>query len=166
MRNSTWPIIAILVVAIILVGGLFYFERQPTDRTRQAVPGVGGGPDDRATVSDIIQNPNQFVARTVTLDGEVDRVISPRMFVFDQMGTAIGDEILIITENQIPQEAEDATMNTFNDADQVTVTGTVNRLLIAEIERDLEIDLDRQLEIEFENRPVIMATDVTVTTAE
>ena len=164
MRNSTWPIVAVLVVAIILVGGFFFFGAQPIDDTTQPAPGVGGGPvEEGVTVSDIIANPNQYVTQTVTLDGEVDRVLTPRMFVLDQEGTLVGDEILVITENQIPDEAEGAIANPFNDADKVTVTGTVSRLVITEVERDLDLDLDPQVEVEFENRPYISASDVTIT---
>ena len=162
MRKSTWPLIGILAVAILLAGGLLFFGTNPANQPSRTIPGVGGGPDERVNVTDILQSPNEYVAQTVTLEGEIERTLSTRMFVLDQKGTIVGDEILVITENPVPQEAEGATVNPFNEADQVTVTGTVNRLLIEEIERDLAIDLDQQTKDEFANRPVITASDVTV----
>lgn len=170
MRNRTWQLAAVFIVVLLIIGGVAWVNTQPR-QTGEFVPGIGGGPpvtppEEERLISDIAQNPTQYAGQTVTLRGEVDRIFDPQIFVLDQMGTAVGDEVLVITTNPIPipPEAGRDVSVPLQNTDQVTVSGTVRLFIIENIEQEIGLDLDQALEVEFEGKPVIMATDVSVVT--
>jgi hypothetical protein len=168
MRNVSWQVVTVLVLAVLLIGGAYYLNSQNTKPRDggQMVPGIGGGPptNEESLISDIVQNPSRHVGESVTVQGEIDRVLSPRIFVLDREGTAIGDELLVVARAQIPSEAKRDINNPLQNADKVTVSGTVRMLLIEDIEQEIGSDLNQAVEIEFEGKPFIMATDVTIAT--
>ncbi len=43
----------------------------------------------------------------------------------------------------------------------MTVTGTVRKLVVADIEREFDLDLDPEFEVEFRDRPIVIADDIT-----
>lgn len=171
-------ILVIAIIAIIaVVGVLFMNNRTDTavnvDTTGAAVPTTADVREDTlvvpdadtsgtVTVSDILANPDEYANTTVTVEGEIDRVLSPRAFVLDQEGTVAGDEILIITQTPITPPAESADLNPFSETDSVRVTGTVRQLVIAEVEQDFGLDLETEIETEFEDQTMIAASNVTV----
>lgn len=109
------------------------------------------GPDEGVTVGDVNDRPEDYLGRTVTLDGEIEAVHGPGLFTLDGPGV-LDDQILVWT----PQRGA------VSEGREVRVTGPVRRMVVAEIERELELDLDPELELAFERRPVMMSGDVTV----
>ncbi len=159
MKYIPMIILGVLVIAVLAVSGVaIYNEQQAT--SEGFVSGIGGGPEESALISDIIRDPDRYIGRTVTLEGEVDRVISPGIFILDREGTVMGDEILVVTADPLDSQAERDIAHPFRDADKVIVTGRVEQFIRAEVEDDFGLDLDDEVEVEYENKPMISATDI------
>ncbi len=64
-----------------------------------------------------------------------------------------GDRVLVInvSDQVVPENADDL---------QLQVTGKLRTLVLADVERDYELDLDPQLYVEYETKPVILATNL------
>lgn len=159
MKRSTWTTVSVLAVVALLIGGVVLLDPQSND-LRQPLQGVGGGPNDGTTIIEIIDNPDSYIGRTVSLNGEVDTIYSPDVFLLDQELAVIGDELLVVTRDTLPEGANDAIPNPLDDSDLVTVTGTVQSMLLTEVEREFDVDFDPEFEVEYEQRPVLVATEV------
>jgi hypothetical protein len=117
---------------------------------------VVAGTDGNVTLGDITAEPDTYIDQTVTVEGGVDEVRGERAFTIADNTFLDLNEVLVLGANQ---EALDTAL----EADApVVVTGTVRRLVAAEIEQELGFDLDTEIEAEFEDKPVIIATNVEV----
>ena len=112
------------------------------------------------TAGKIIENPGDYVGKTVTVSGDVENVYGPRAFAMDS-GVQAG-ELLVLGAEPFPQVAEGGS-RAFVVSDNAKVTGTVALLVTAEVEREIGWDLDRQLEVEYEGKPVLIAKTATMT---
>ena len=105
-------------------------------------------------LDDITEDPQAWYGRQVTVAGEVNVFKSETLFSIATVPLVDENEILIIALNdQVVSEG-------IEDGAEVTVTGTVRRMVIADIERDFGIDFDPEIEAEFVDKPVIIATSV------
>lgn len=109
------------------------------------------------TAGAIIQNPNAYLGKTVTVSGDVERIFAPRAFNMDS-GVNVG-ELLVLGAEPFPN-VPDGGNRAYVVDDTAVVTGTVRLLVTAEVEREIGWDLDRQLEIEFEGKPVLIAKSI------
>lgn len=112
------------------------------------------------TAGRIIENPAEYVGRTLTVSGDVENVYGPRAFAMDS-GVQAG-ELLVLGAEPFPQVSEGGG-RAYVVRDNAKVTGTVVLLVSAEVERELGWDLDRQLEVEYEGKPVLIAKTATMT---
>lgn len=108
-----------------------------------------------ATMKNINANPGQYIGKTVTLEGEVEELLSNRAFILDGDGI-IGDEILVVSRKRLPMITRGGNRIRIGDRDNLIVTGVVQRFVAAEIERDLGFELDQGLEMEFEGKNVLI----------
>ena len=172
-------ILVIAVVGILVVAGIILVSNQGSTAIRDTTDqeftseefieeqNLEGTVDGGAVrITDIIANPEQYMNTTVTIQGEIDRVINDRSFVLDQQGTVAGDEILVITQTQISPSIEAEDLNPFTATNIVRLTGTVRQLITNEVEEELGIDLETEIETEFEEKIVIIASNVSVLDAE
>ena len=67
------------------------------------------------------------------------------------------NELLVLVPHQValPQASLDRL-----EAQPLTVTGRVRRLVVADMERELRIDLDSRTEAEFRGRLILVAIDI------
>jgi len=112
-------------------------------------------------IADITGNMNNYAGKTVTVSGWVERTYGANSFELDEDSVFTGgidnDLLVVGAANVIPAGMK------FGDADaKVRVTGTVRRLVIAEIERDLGFDLTPEIETEFRDKAVLVANSVQV----
>ena len=114
-----------------------------------------GGP----TVDEITDRATPFLGQTVTVTGEVGRIGGPRLFTIED-DDPVGDEHLLVLSARPVTEILADSKDPIADDDEVVVTGTVRRLVITEIERELGFDLQPEYEVEFRDRPVLVATSV------
>ncbi|HXG85041.1 MAG TPA: hypothetical protein VNI84_13555 [Pyrinomonadaceae bacterium] len=112
-------------------------------------------------VADVTGNANNYVGKTVTVSGWVERAYGANSFRLDEDSVFTGgvdnDLLVVSASGAIPAGLK------FGDADaKVRVTGTVRRMVIAEIERDYGFDLTPEIEAEFRDKPVLAANSVQV----
>jgi hypothetical protein len=107
------------------------------------------------TAGQVIENPSNYVGKTVTVTGNVEELRGPRAFELES-GVNLG-ELLVLGKDPFPQVPDAGGNRAYLVNDTVTVTGTVRTMVAAEIERELGWDLDPQIEAEFERKPVLVA---------
>lgn len=110
----------------------------------------------------ITENPSAFIGKSVTVEGEVQDVLSPRAFkIADQ---AAGDELLIVFPEALTAERAQEAEKLLVDNANAQVTGVVRVATLAEYERDYGLLFDDPgVEVEFEGKPVLVATNVMFT---
>jgi hypothetical protein len=111
-------------------------------------------------VADIAGEPDKYIGQTVTVVADVEEVHSPRAFSLDEDSPAAGgvDNDLIVLSPQAGSlsDLDDTWLN-----NKVRVTGTVGKLSVMEIEKEVGWDLRPELELEVEKaRAVIIARSV------
>ncbi len=148
-----------------LPGKLFYSRKMTTAALLLFLPLLfaacaSESPGERAaavggvTAAQIINNPNLYVGKTVTVSGDVEEIHSPRAFNMDS-GISVG-ELLVLGREPFPQ-LPDAGNRAYVINDTATVTGTIRLLVTADVERELGWDLTPEIEAEFNARPVLIA---------
>ncbi|HXG85209.1 MAG TPA: hypothetical protein VNI84_14405 [Pyrinomonadaceae bacterium] len=113
---------------------------------------VGG-----VTARQVIENPANYVGKTVTVSGDVEEIWGPRAFNMDS-GASLG-ELLVVGRDPFPQ-IPDAGNRAYVISDVATVTGVVRMLVTADIEREIGWDLDPRIEAEFNAKPVLIAQSI------
>lgn len=88
----------------------------------------------------------------MNVSGEVDSKVSPKAFKLEAMNDLWGDKVLVLSKEEL-NVTEGAT---------VKVDGVVQKLVIADVERELGWDLEPQLEVEYSEKNIIVAKSVTV----
>ena len=111
-------------------------------------------------VADIAGEPDKYVGQTVTVVADVEEVHSARAFSLDEDSPAAGgiDNDLLVFSSQAGSltDIDDTWLN-----NKVRVTGTVGKLSVMEIEKEIGWDLQPELEVEVEKaRAVIIAKSV------
>jgi hypothetical protein len=105
----------------------------------------------RVKLDDLEERPTQYIGKQVSVDGEIERVLGPRIFKIDEPGWAdLDGEFLVL----MPARAAALVRS----GDNVTVSGTVRQFVRAEVEREWGwLDLKPEVEIELARKPVIVA---------
>jgi hypothetical protein len=128
---------------------------------REAGGGATGG---NVTVADIVGNPNTYVGRTVTVNGDVQEMIGANAFTLDEeaaLAGGIDNDLLVIGARQNLAGIDDQILN-----DRVRVTGVVRMLNIADVENEIGYDLDDNLFTNWNGKPVLIASAVTMAGAQ
>jgi hypothetical protein len=106
-------------------------------------------------VADIVGAPNSYFGKTVTVEADLEEVFGPRAFALDEDAPLAGgiDRDLLVFSKRAEDLADidDQWLN-----NKVRVTGTVGRMSVAEIERELGWDLDPELELELEGAGAVL----------
>lgn len=120
----------------------------------------GADADSILDVADITGSPERYLGQTVTVVAEVEEVLGPYSFKLDEgavLAGGIDNDLRVFWSNSASLAAiDDQWLN-----DNVRVTGTVARMTVTELEREIGWDLDPELEAEVEGtRPVLIARSV------
>jgi hypothetical protein len=109
----------------------------------------------RVTVDQLEDDAQRYIGKQVSVDGEVDAVLGPRLFAIDEprWGDLEG-EILVYVPTGLAALVR--------DDDRVTVTGTVKPFVRADFEREWGAFpfLGPDIEVRISKRPVLMADRV------
>ncbi|MEB3827714.1 hypothetical protein [Phormidium sp. CCY1219] len=105
---------------------------------------------------DIRENPQLFYGKTIAVRGEIDEYFSINAFRLEDEEFFQGDELLVLNSD---------TGKMINAGDDVVVTGVLRPFVMADIEREFDVDLwdfelRRELEAEFDRRPMMYAREV------
>ena len=166
MRNQTHTAIRIMRGAVAAAALLVAYgcDNTTADRssTPAAPPATSGAAANTGTVrvADITGNPGQYAGQTVTVVADVEEVHGPMAFSLDEdapLAGGIDNDLLVISSKA-------GSLSNIDDQwlkNKVRVTGTVAKMTVVEVEREVGWDLDRQLEIEVEGaRAVLIAKSV------
>jgi hypothetical protein len=117
-------------------------------------PIVTDAPAATVKLDDLEDKPENFLGKTVTVEGEVDKLVGPHLFTIDERGWAdparelavsVPAPFLVAMKAKIP----------------VRVTGTIEKVPIDRLEKEIGPIVDVKLRDEIANRPVLVATAVT-----
>jgi len=120
------------------------------------LPACNHSPSPKAgtTVAEIVKEPNaDLIGKIVTVSGEAEEVIGSKAFTIEGDRLFNDPEVLVVNATESPI-IEDTL---------VQVTGTIRNFIVSEIEREFDLDLAQEFEVEFRDKPVLIATAVTLT---
>lgn len=105
------------------------------------------------TIEEIAEDESTVIGEEVTVRGEVEEVEPGISFVLQEEGFLEGDEVLVINvgDEILLEGAEDL---------KLQVTGEMGQLVLADIESEYGLIFDRDLYVDYENQPVILATNM------
>jgi hypothetical protein len=105
-------------------------------------------------ISEITERPNsKLIGKTVTVSGEIEKVISPKAFIIEGDRFFNDPELLVANLSGSP---------IVNDSN-IQVTGTVRQFSKSEIEKQFNLKLTQELAAEFRGKPVLIAIALTLT---
>ncbi len=104
---------------------------------------------------EVTKNPSAYYNKTIAVKAEVEDLISPTSFTLDEDKLTSTQDLLVL--NTTPGQ-------TINDGQEVVVTGVLRPFVVADIERDYDLNWDltlqRKLEAEYSQKPALVATSV------
>lgn len=113
-----------------------------------------GGPTAKTNVTteEVANKTNALMGKNVTVRSEVERKVGANSFT-------IGDDKLFGTEKILVINASGAPTVLPDDV-KLQVTGKVAKLVVADVEREFNLNLEPELEVEFKDKPVIIAQSI------
>ena len=161
-RSGIRTIRSVIAAAVLLIA----YGCDDTTASRTSTPAPPAGASSAAAntgtvrVADIAGNPAQYAGQTVTVVADVEEVHGPMAFSLDEdaaLAGGIDNDLLVIS-------SKSGALSNIDDQwlkNKVRVTGTVGKMTVVEVEREVGWDLDRELEVEVEGaRAVLIATSV------
>lgn len=151
-------LIGFLVIVALIIGGVIAWAALTDDEGSE-------GADVGVTANDIMSDPEEYYGVGVTVSGEVNEVIAPNALTIGGEGFGGGEDLLIVSASNIPvppgTERDEAAA--VLEDDLIQTTGTVQELIIVDVEEELGIDLDDELFADFEGEPAIVAQNINLT---
>jgi hypothetical protein len=124
--------------------------QQPQQRPQQQAPGQA----QKVDLDELKDKPESYLGKTVTVEGEVDRVLGPHLFTIDERDW-------VDAERELPVVVPEPFAAIVHTDAPVRVTGVVQKVPIAKIQQDWNIlSSDPKIKAEIETRPVLVATEV------
>jgi len=114
-------------------------------------------PDAMITASMLVGDPKKYYGQTVSVQSEVEDVLSPNAFTLDEDALFKGPDVLVLVPRGIASQ--------LRHDEKVTVTGTVRPWVVADLDKDLEFFQNGKIvststKVDWKTRPVIVATAV------
>jgi hypothetical protein len=120
--------------------------------------GTATSSDGSVRVADLMANPNAYVGREVTVVADLEEVLGPSALVLDEdaaFRAGIDNDLLVLAKTAGKLEhVDDQWLN-----NKVRVTGTVGRVSVVEVEREIDWELDPEMETEIEHSGAILIAD-------
>lgn len=135
-----------------------------TNQASSPVPSTDGATGTMAQtetdeVEEVADNSDQLIGQTVTIKGEVEESYGSNLYRVQEQGEVFGDSVLVLAVPAQPGATLAADQN-------VQVTGEVQQFVMADFERDYDLNWDlsvkEQIEAEYEGKPVVVAQTVQV----
>jgi hypothetical protein len=131
-------------------------QQQP--QTQGQKPASSGTQAATVDLDELEDNPDKFLGKTVVVEGEVDRVLSPHLFTIDERNWADA-------ERELPVVVPEPFAAIVQSDTPVRVTGTVQKVPIAQVEREWGVlGNEPKIRADIETRPELLATEVTANT--
>ena len=105
----------------------------------------------KVQLDDLEENPSKYAGKTVSVDGEVEKVLGPRLFTIDEPNWGdLDGEILVFMPSALAA--------LFAEDDKVTISGTMRPFVKTELQREWGwLDPRPEIEAEFAVRQVLVA---------
>ena len=151
-----WPaILALVALALVALVVAPYL-----DQAGQLV-----GPPVRASVADIILEPDDFYDRVVAVAGMVDALVDRRSVSLKDedpdRAARLAGTLLVVSRERLPPGGGDPAASPFIPGDSLRVIGPVRRFIVANAEREIGDDLHDAAFAPWDGQPVIVATAIT-----
>lgn len=104
-------------------------------------------------LGDLTGDVEDYLGQTVSVRGEAEMAVDESAFVLQDDELFGGQEVIAINATGIPF----VLTGTNEPTEDVQVTGEVQQLVLADLEREYGLDLDPELYAEYEDRPAIIA---------
>ncbi len=143
---------AAFVIGVVIAPVAALQQQQPPKGQQPAV--ASGSKAATVDLDELESNPEKFLGKTVTVEGEVDTVLGPHLFTIDEKNWAD-------PEREMPVFVAEPFAAMVRADAPVRVTGTVEKLPIARIDREPGLLGAPKVKAEIEAKPVLVASEVT-----
>ncbi|MGB3766748.1 MAG: hypothetical protein WA947_09325 [Phormidesmis sp.] len=109
---------------------------------------------ENTTMEDVASGAEGEIGKTVSVRSEVESTVGDSAFLLDDEMLFGGEDVLVINASGEPFVLVEG------DDTEVQVTGEVQQLVIADIDRDYNLTLDPTLFVDYEDKPVIIAQSI------
>lgn len=103
------------------------------------------------TTEEVTDNTNELIGQTVTIRSEPIREVAPNTFTISDQQFFGSEPILVVNASGEPFVFPE------DDDTEVQVTGEVRKLVVADLNREYDLDLDPDLYVDYQDRPAIIA---------
>lgn len=116
---------------------------------------VAGGPrpESNVTTEEVADETAELIGKPVSVRDEVGEKVGANAFTITDDEFFGGEEVLVVNASGRPLVLPE-------DDAEVQITGTVAKLVVADIEREYDLDLEPDLYVEYEGKPAIIARAV------
>jgi hypothetical protein len=127
-------------------------DRRQDDRataTMVADPAQG----EKVEIDDVEDNPERFAGKTISIDGEVDKLLGPRAFELEEPDGKDDGELVVLLSNGL--------VALLRNEDKITVTGTLKSFSKADLHREaIWLDLSDIPADKLVDKPILVATRI------
>ncbi|MBE9128290.1 MULTISPECIES: hypothetical protein [unclassified Coleofasciculus] len=108
--------------------------------------------EENVTAEDVAEETDDLLGQEVTVRSEVVEKVGPAAFTISDEEFLSGESILVLNASGEPSVLPEDT--------ELQVTGKVAKFVVADIERDYDLDLDEELYVEYEDKPALIAQSI------
>jgi hypothetical protein len=162
-RVLTWCVGLSLTAAVAACGGdtdtaEVQMDEPVTEMTETMPDETSTGMDSAVSVADIVGEPQTYLGREVTVEADLEEVLSPSSFRLDEdalLEGGVDNDLLVLSRDAAGlSHIDDQWLN-----NRVRVTGTVGGVNVTEIESSIGWDLDPEIEAELEGARAVLIAD-------
>ena len=152
MQQHASKIVPLVTVIATLVLAVALIAQGPTSSTPKPQSG-NATKAEKVDLDALEKNPERFLGKTVTVEGEVDRVLGPNLFTIDERDWADLDR-------EMPVVVPEPFAAIVRSEAPVRVTGTIEKVPIAKIENRGGRLTDPKIKAEIQTQPALVASAV------
>jgi uncharacterized membrane protein YcgQ (UPF0703/DUF1980 family) len=120
---------------------------------------IGQQNSDTNTINDILDNPDNYVGKQITLSGKIHEVLDNNSLTLKASG--INRDLLVITSNSLFTNIQNDNSALYKDDDNVQISGMVQKFDKTTIENQLGLVLNDNKLNDYITKPVIVAQTIT-----
>lgn len=144
-------VFALALMAVVLPGCNNRLEANNRPTAQQP---VAQQQDNNVTTEDVSENTQALIGKTVTIRSEPLQEIGTNAFTVNDEEFFGSEPIVVVNSSGEPFTFPE------DDGTEVQVTGEVRNLVVADLNREYDLDLEPDLYADYENRPAIIAQSI------
>lgn len=142
---------SVVVLAAMLAGFVAAAAAQEKPQEHQQQPQQQAT---KVNLDDLEKHPEQYLGKTVMVEGKVAKILGPHLFTVDQpKWIDLGREMPVVVPDPFAAIVQ-------KDA-RVMVTGKVEKVPLARVEQEPGLRDEEKLRVEIETKPVLVANELT-----